>query len=75
MQRIPFIPASVFSSVKTWQIGGFTAAPIVVGLVRVMDAPNFYDIRDRRLYPINGSWLVSIWRESPHYQGHDARTF
>jgi len=26
-------------------------------------------------YPINGSWLVSIWRESPHYQGHDARTF
>jgi integrase len=26
-------------------------------------------------YPINGSWLVCIWRESPHYQEHDARTF
>src|ERR1019366_4266003 len=25
--------------------------------------------------PINGSWLVCIWRESPHYQEHDARTF
>ena len=46
MQRIAFIPASVFSGVETCQIGEFTAAPIVVGLVRVMDAPNFYDIRD-----------------------------
>ena len=28
-----------------------------------------------KVEPINGSWLVCIWRESPHYQEHDARTF
>ena len=33
------------------------------------------EIEDQLLHPINGSWLVWIWRESPHYQGHDARTF
>jgi len=39
--------------------------------------PRINSLDDMRILndPINGSWLVCIWRESPHYQEHDARTF
>ena len=44
-----------------------------IEFARVLTSPRQ---RARRTYePINGSWLVCIWRESPHYQEHDARTF
>ena len=34
-----------------------------------------WSVNIEKYYPINGSWMVCIWRESPHYQEHDARTF